>query len=43
MAKRTSDSESDLPQKRGRFEDPETPHHLETTSSLFPKRKYVSN
>ena len=37
MAKRTGDSESDLPQKRGRFEDPGTPHRLEMSS--FSKRR----
>jgi len=32
MAKQTGDSESDLPQKRGRFENPGTPHRLEMPS-----------
>ena len=43
MDKRTGDSESHLPQKRGRFEDPGTPHRLETPSSSFPKWRYVGN
>ena len=37
MAKRMGDSESDLPQKRGRLEDPRTPHRLEMPS--FSKQR----
>ena len=37
MAKRTGDSESDLPQKRARFEDTGTPHRSEAPS--FAKRR----